>query len=55
MRSSRNVLHTEVEIEPVGQLNLEAHPDGVVPLLTGNVQDEPTGKKKTGEIGSGPY
>lgn len=37
---SGGVLHAEVQVEPVGQLDLEAHPDGVVPLLAGDVQDE---------------
>ena len=40
VRSSRGVLHAEVQVEPVGQLDLEAHPDRVVPLLAGDVQDE---------------
>lgn len=44
VRSSWGVLHAEVQVEPVGQLNLEAHPDGIVPLLTGDVQDEPAGE-----------
>lgn len=46
MRSSWSVLHAEVQVEPVGQLDLEAHPDSIVPLLTGDVQDEPAGEKQ---------
>jgi len=46
VRSSRRVLHAEVQVEPVGQLDLEAHPDGVVPLLTGDVQDEPAAETR---------
>ena len=30
----------------MGKLNLEAHPDSVVPLLTGDVQDEPAGESQ---------
>lgn len=41
VRGPWSVLHAEVKVEPVGQLDLEAHPDSVVPLLTGDVQDEP--------------
>lgn len=41
VRSSWSVLHAEVQVEPVGQLDLEANSDSIVPFLTGNVQDEP--------------
>lgn len=40
VRSSGGVLHAEVQVEPVGQLDLKAHPDGIVPLLAGDVEDE---------------
>lgn len=52
MRSSWSVLHAKVQVEPVGKLDLEAHPDSIVPLLTWDVQDEPAGeaqeKRKSG-------
>ncbi len=44
VRSSWNVLHAEVQVEPVGQFNLEAHPDSIVPLLTGDMQDKAAGE-----------
>lgn len=46
MRSSWSVLYTEVQVEPVGQLDLEAHSDSIVSLLTGDVQDEAAEKRK---------
>ncbi|KAF3848620.1 hypothetical protein F7725_015117 [Dissostichus mawsoni] len=36
VRSSGSVLHAEVQVEPVGELDLETHPDSVVPLLAGD-------------------
>lgn len=53
MRSSWSVLHAEVQVEPVGQLDLEAHPDGIVPLFTGNVQDETAGDTEEGRVRTG--
>lgn len=50
VRCSWFVLHTEVQVEPVGELNLEAHPDGVVPFLTGDMQDEPAAKARDTEL-----
>lgn len=44
VRSSGSVLHAEVQVEPVGQLDLKTHPDGIVPLLTGDVKDETAAK-----------
>ena len=41
---SRCILHTEVQVEPVSQLDLKAHPDCIVPLLTWYVEDKPTAK-----------
>lgn len=54
MRSSWSVLHAEVQVEPVGQLDLEANSDSIVPFLTGNVQDEPAVETQTETIGLGP-
>lgn len=34
VRSSWSVLHAEVQVKPMSQFDLEAHPDSVVPLLT---------------------
>lgn len=55
MGKAWSVLHAEVQIKPVGQLNLEAHPDGIVPLLTGDVQDEPARKTQGGSVGDNMY
>lgn len=54
MWSSWSVLHAEIQVEPVGQLDLETHTDGIIPLFAGNVQDkstEKTGQKKESEPG----
>lgn len=40
--SSWSVLHAEVQVEPVSQLDLKTHSDGVISLLAGDVQDETT-------------
>ena len=46
VRSSGSVLHAEVQVEPVGELDLETHPDSVVPFLAGDVQDEAAGETR---------
>lgn len=51
VRSSWGVLHAEVQVEPVGQFDLKADSDSVVPLLAGNVQDEPAGQTKRDKDG----
>lgn len=46
LRESWCILHIEVQVKPMSKFDLEANSDGIVPLFTGDVEDEATIRKR---------